>query len=350
MAKIKSGTTDRHRTKPSNVHKHAFEKVYWPYIPIVLVITLLLSIGVQSGNLTSFARHPAGRVLAYSNSMTIGSLLADTNAARSANGVASLALNNRLDAAAQANADDMAARDYWSHYTPDGSPPWIWVSGQSYSYQKLGQNLATGFDDEQSTIDGWMASPPHRENLLDPSFKEVGFGYANVPNYTAAGGGPMTVVVAFYGQPQVLSATATAPTAAAPKTKTPTPASTPAATASPQPQPAQTQPTSQSTPAPEPTKQPATTTTTKENLTPVVKSSRLQLAVGNSTLTTALTTASIIGAIVIAAWWLRRHMRLAHRYLLKGERYFVGHPLTDIGLLVIACLLFILSQTAGLTL
>jgi hypothetical protein len=347
MAKIKSGTSDRHKNKPSNVHKHAYEKVYWPYIPIVLIITLLLSVGAQSGSLGAFARHPGGRVLAYANSMTIGSLLADTNAARSASGVSALTLNDRLDSAAQANADDMAARDYWSHYTPDGSPPWIWVSNQSYSYQKLGQNLATGFDDEQSTINGWMASPPHRENLLDPSFKEVGFGYANVPNYTAAGGGPMTVIVAFYGQPKVLSATATAPATAAPAAK---PASTSSAVPKPTPTSEQAPPAAQSAPVSQPVKQPATTITPRSSFTPAVKTSRLQLAVGNSALSTALTTISIIGAIAIVAWWLRRHMRLAHRYLLKGERYIVRHPLTDIGLLIIACLLFMLSQTAGLTL
>jgi hypothetical protein len=36
------------------------------------------------------------------------------------------------------------------------------------------------------------------------------------------------------------------------------------------------------------------------------------------------------------------------RFLLKGERYALRHPLTDIAFLAIACLLFILSQTAGL--
>src|SRR5665213_666214 len=140
MAKIKTRNSDSHKTKPQGVHKHAFDKVYWPYIPIVLIIGVLLSIGIQSGSLAAYAKHPGGRVLAYANSMTIGSLLADTNASRGANGVAALSLNNKLDTAAQANADDMAARDYWSHYTPDGNPPWVWVANQGYSYQALGQN------------------------------------------------------------------------------------------------------------------------------------------------------------------------------------------------------------------
>lgn len=349
MAKIKTGATNSHKTKPNNVHRRAFEKVYWPYIPIILIIGVLLSIGLQTGSLAAYAKHPGGRVLAYANSMTLGSLLADTNAQRAANGFGALSLNSKLDSAAQANADDMAARDYWSHYTPDGNPPWIWVTNQGYSYQKLGQNLATGFDDEQSTINGWMASPPHRENLLDPDYTDVGFGYANVPDYTAAGGGPMTVVVAFYGQPRVLAASTAAPTSTAPGSSAPaarTAAPEPAIPAASQTAPPASQPAADESSSP---KQPAATTTPKAKITPSVKSSRLQLALGNSSATSILTVAFVMAALAIGLLWLRRHGRALHRYLIKGEHYALLHPLTDIGLLVIGCLLFILSQTAGLT-
>jgi len=354
MAKIKTRNSDNHHTKPRGVNKHSFQKVYWPYIPIVLIIGVLLSIGVQSGSLAAYAKHPGGRVLAYATSMTINGLLSDTNAQRVANGLPALSLNSKLDAAAQANADDMAARDYWSHYTPEGNPPWTWVSNQGYSYQALGQNLATGFSDEQSTINGWMASPPHRENLLNSSYTEVGFGYANSPNYTSAGGGPMTIVVAFYGKPQVLAAaTTSSPAPAAPAAK-PATASAPAPSQSaPVSAPAADQtPTPAADTAPQPEKptatRPATTSTPKTEIVPSVKSSRLQLAVGNSTLTGIATTVFIATAAGIGILWLRKHLKALHRFLLKGERYVIRHPLTDIGLLVIACLLFILSQTAGL--
>jgi len=344
MAKIKTRNPSSHKTKPQGIHKRAFDKVYWPYIPIVLIISLLLSIGAQSGNLLSYMRHPGGRVLAYADSMNISNLLADTNSQRIANGLPPLSLNQKLDAAAQASADDMAARDYWSHYTPEGNPPWVWVTNQGYSYQKLGQNLAAGFSDEQATIDGWMASPPHRENLLDPTFRQVGFGYANIADYTAAGGGPMTIVVAFYGQPKVLAESTTVPTTSSPAKKAP-----PATKTSSAPVKSNTKPdaTAQESEAIS-KRQPATTAAPKAALVPPVKSSRLQLAIGNSTLTGLLTTVSVAAAIAIAILWSRRHLRAIHRFLVKGERYIIKHPLTDIGMLVIACLLFILSQTAGL--
>jgi hypothetical protein len=277
--------------------------------------------------------------------MSISGLLSDTNAQRSANGVASLSLNNQLNAAAQAKADDMAARNYWSHNTPEGNPPWVFVDAQNYSYQKLGENLATGFSDEQSTVNGWMASPPHRENLLDSAFSEVGFGFANNPNYTSAGGGPMTIVVAMYGKPVVLSATTSSPppTAPAPAASVNS-ANTPAADTEAS---APTESSDTATPAEQP-KQAANTETPKSSLSSPVKTSHLQLAAPSNSYGSLATKLSIFLAFVIVLLWANRHIRALHRFLVKGERYVIKHPLTDLGVLAIAALLFIVSQTAGL--
>jgi hypothetical protein len=89
-AKIKTRPrphVSRHRHKPKTVTKSAFEKVYWPYLPVILSIGLLLSFGGQSGALQSSFKHPT-RVLDYATSMSVSGLLADTNNARVANGVA----------------------------------------------------------------------------------------------------------------------------------------------------------------------------------------------------------------------------------------------------------------------
>jgi hypothetical protein len=343
MAKIKTRNSDSHKTKPKGINSKAFERVYWPYIPLVIAVSLLLTLSSSGGALKAAIHHPLGRVLSYSTSMSIGGLLADTNAQRGANGVGGLSLNAKLDAAAQASADDMAARNYWSHNTPEGNPPWIWVNNQGYSYQKLGQNLATGFSDEQSTINGWMASPPHRENLLDSGFSEVGFGFANNPDYTSAGGGPMTIIVAFYGKPQVLSASTSAPPAPAATSK---PSAAPPAAPAGGPAPAATpEPAEASAPA---AKQPATTDTPEAKVTPSVSASNLQLAIPKNSYGALATKLSVVLSLVIILLWANRHIRALHRFLLKGENYALGHPLTDVGILLIAGMLFVLSQTAGL--
>src|SRR3989344_4218630 len=208
-AKIKTRSkrsSHRASRRPKGISDKAFKKVYWPYIPVLIIIGVLLTLSASVGAVSTFIQHPDGKVLAYATSMSSGGLLSSTNSARSQNGVKSLKINSKLASAAQAKANDMASRNYWSHNTPEGKTPWTFVLAKGYSYQKLGENLAAGFSGEQATVNGWMGSAPHKENLLDSAFSEVGFGWANNANYTSAGGGPMTIVVAFYGKPQVLSA------------------------------------------------------------------------------------------------------------------------------------------------
>lgn len=355
-AKIKSHakSTGHHHHRPRGISDHAFKKVYWPYIPVVLVITALLSFGTQTGALSTVIKHPDGKVLSYATSMSIGGLLSDTNTKRTQNGVASLHLNSKLDAAAQAKANDMASRNYWSHNTPEGNPPWIFVTAQKYSYQKLGENLAAGFGDEQSTINGWMASPPHKENLLDPAFTDVGFGFANNSNYTSAGGGPMTIVVAFYGKPQVLAAQTTAPVSTSqPTHRSSTPAaaaaSAPAATAA-KTQKATKAAESKLKPVPKPASEtkPATTQTAIKSDELVAKSSRAQIMLASFPLAKFGTSLAVIGALAAIGFWLSRHMLAARRAFVYGESFAIRHPLMDVGLLIIAALSFLLTQTAGL--
>ena len=182
-----------------------FLKVYWPYMPLLLIVSLGLALGL-------FSRPLAQRgVLAYATSLSRNGLLDATNQQRAANGVGNLGLNNSLNQAAQAKADDMVARDYWSHNTPEGNPPWVFIDSTGYDYKKAGENLAYGFLTSTDTVTGWMNSPSHRENMLLGDYTDVDFGYANSSNYQ--GTGPETVVVAMYGQPMVASASvAPAPT------------------------------------------------------------------------------------------------------------------------------------------
>ncbi len=57
--------------------------------------------------------------------MSRNGLLISTNTERSSNGLPALSINDKLNQAAQAKANDMVARDYWSHNTPDGQEPWV---------------------------------------------------------------------------------------------------------------------------------------------------------------------------------------------------------------------------------
>jgi hypothetical protein len=180
-----------HKAKkiPKTHHKH-----YWPYIPVLLMVFATFA-------LTIFKPVIDRNVLAYATEMSLSQLLEATNNQRINNGSEPLVLNSKLNEAAQAKADDMVNRNYWSHNTPDGKEPWVFFDNAGYKYFKAGENLAYGFSTSSATVRGWMNSPTHRDNLLDPDFTEVGFGFQNGSNFNNSG--PETVVVAEYGRPQV---------------------------------------------------------------------------------------------------------------------------------------------------
>lgn len=312
-AKIKNRRSARHRQshRPKGINKHAFDNVYWPYIPLLAIISLLAVLGIKTGALTHGWQKPGSAVLAYSVSMEPQKLLADTNSQRQQNQQAGLLLDDKLSAAAQAKANDMATRDYWSHKTPDGSPPWIFFSAKNYQYQKAGENLAAGFDTEQSVVNAWMASVSHRHNLLDPAYKDVGFGVANIANYKAVGGGPMTVVVAFYGTPQG-------------SVDTPTTLNSNVAGYS------------------------SSNSSNSEAKGAGLKTSRAQIGLAGFGLYSLGSAVILMLMGAALAIWVSRHLLLLRRVLVKGESLVFHHPLFDVGLLVMAALAFLVNQTAGL--
>lgn len=118
-----------------------------------------------------------------------------TNDERSLNNVNKLAENELLDRAAQAKADDMAAKSYFSHVGPDGKEPWAWIKESGYDYRYAGENLAVHFVDSQDVVTAWMNSPSHRANIVKPVYEEIGIGIAE----GVYQGTPAVFVVQYFG-------------------------------------------------------------------------------------------------------------------------------------------------------
>ena len=275
---------------------------------------------------SSFAQPMIKRhVLAYATSMSSDALLSATNTQRDQNGVASLNINGDLTAAAQAKANDMVKRNYWSHNTPDGQEPWVFIQATGYKYTKAGENLAYGFDNSGDTVTGWMNSASHRENLLDSAFTDVGFGYANSDDFNNSG--PETVVVAMYGKPQVLAATqTTAPTAAKPVQSPPAAAPTP----TPQTETPKAQPVSSDQPVREPATQ---------------QIARVQNLSNGRAPWTALA-ATVLTGLAIGAMLIKYSTRIRH-LLRDSEKFVLHHPAWDSLLVSLVLLGIFLSQTSG---
>lgn len=162
-------------------------KAYWPYLPIIAIISFGFMLNTWVGTLHR-------NVLSYATDITATSLLSATNSQRSANGLGGLTQSGTLAQAAQAKAADMAANNYWAHTSPAGKTPWTFIDATGYSYESAGENLAYGFATSNDTITGWMNSPGHRANMLNTKYTEVGFGIINVENYQDNGNQTAVVV------------------------------------------------------------------------------------------------------------------------------------------------------------
>lgn len=93
-------------------------------------------------------------------------------------GLHDLQVNPKLAAAAQAKADDMAAKGYFAHETPEGYDSWHWFTLVDYDYAYAGENLAVNFSESADVEKAWMASPTHRDNILNKNYTEIGIATA----------------------------------------------------------------------------------------------------------------------------------------------------------------------------
>jgi uncharacterized protein YkwD len=346
LAKTKprrTSTSHRKRTGKHHKKSHDYVKAYWPYLPIVAILMFGL---VASSWISGTQRD----ILGYASEMSVQNLLNETNNQRIANGLGSLAINGKLNQAAQNKANDMAARDYWSHNTPDGQTPWTFVTAAGYSYQTVGENLAYGFSTSSATVTGWMNSAGHRANILNVNYQEVGFGVINIADYQSSG--PQTLVVAMYAKPATTQVAQAAP-APAPVVTTKPRTETPVATPKPTPEPipstnAETPKAAADTPAP--TSRDDTVVAQKavdpNETVEEQRVARIQvLTAGKASWSMFAMSLIAAGALII---FIMRHSVAWHRVFRKGERFMFKHPLLDIVVISLATIGYILTQTSGL--
>ncbi|WP_019891191.1 CAP domain-containing protein [Streptomyces purpureus] len=98
------------------------------------------------------------------------------NAERAKSGCGPVTANSKLTKAAQRHSDDMAARDYYAHSTPEGVGPGERITAAGYRWSTYGENIFKSPKDARTAMAGWMKSPGHRDNILNCSFKEIGVG------------------------------------------------------------------------------------------------------------------------------------------------------------------------------
>ena len=119
------------------------------------------------------------------------------NAERRHNGLAALVYSEQLDRMAKIQAENMARFQKMAHTIPGAQLPTLGDRARyvGYPYGRLAENVALGYPNAETVVEGWMNSPGHRANILNPTFREIGIGIAHssegYPYYTQVFGTPV---------------------------------------------------------------------------------------------------------------------------------------------------------------
>jgi uncharacterized protein YkwD len=133
-------------------------------------------------------------------------LLAQINSFRAAHGLARLRISGGLTAAASAHSAQMARLGFFSHNSANGQSFSQRIahrySPRGFRSWTVGENLVWGGPDIAAAraFRLWLSSPPHRANLLNARWREIGLGAVHSTSAPRAyGGRPATVVTADFG-------------------------------------------------------------------------------------------------------------------------------------------------------
>lgn len=99
---------------------------------------------------------------------------------------APLSWSEPLAQASLAHSRDMAGRNYFSHQDKGGNLAGKRATQAGYNWQLIGENIAAGQGSAKQVVAGWLASPSHCFNIMNPDFTEMGAAYALNPQSDAA--------------------------------------------------------------------------------------------------------------------------------------------------------------------
>lgn len=97
------------------------------------------------------------------------------NAERAKEGLASLTIDKKVQAAAQVRAVEI--KTSFSHTRPNGSSFATALKEQGVTYRRSGENIAWGQRTPQEVVNAWMNSSGHRANIMNKNFTKIGVGY-----------------------------------------------------------------------------------------------------------------------------------------------------------------------------
>jgi uncharacterized protein YkwD len=177
-------------------------------LPAALVFVAALAI-LSDGSAQASAQPPCadadrapGRLTLHTMRSTVLCLV---NRVRGHYKLAPLASSPELRGSATGHSADMVARHYFAHDGPRGGTLGDRIGRAGYLSRPggflIGENIGGGigarFGSPAAVYRAWMRSPPHRFNILNPDFHDVGVGV--VRGFPDGGGGAAATYTMDFG-------------------------------------------------------------------------------------------------------------------------------------------------------
>lgn len=83
--------------------------------------------------------------------------------------------SSMLNQSAQLKANDLQARNYWAHTSPDGTEPWSYMDDVGYLYKSAAENLGKCYPSPKAMLEAWRASESHHATMLG-DYEDIGLG------------------------------------------------------------------------------------------------------------------------------------------------------------------------------
>lgn len=110
------------------------------------------------------------------------------NAQRRAHHLSPFTYSPAMARLARDHTRDMVARNYFSHDEPNGGPTYAERVNKALhvpGIHRLEENIAYGYPSAAALVAGWMSSPEHRANILNPAVHKSGLGIQVASHYQA---------------------------------------------------------------------------------------------------------------------------------------------------------------------
>jgi uncharacterized protein YkwD len=118
-----------------------------------------------------------GPAVAASGPAAVQEMAQLVNEHRRARGCGALVWLQPAADAAQGHSADMARRNYFDHVSPEGQRPWDRLVARGVSYRSMAENIAwTPEQSARQTLQGWIESAGHRQNLENCAYTHHGIG------------------------------------------------------------------------------------------------------------------------------------------------------------------------------